>query len=809
MELKPLCDAVNVWYSRASAGMSIQTLRSGSNNNELARQMHIFFRALAMFAFRAFDCPHLSDGIASTADILTGGTEAASTANNSIMERREQAEAASFLRAVTQCTELGLKLCVYTNKQASRTSFVDDPGFRSSVWTVMAAMEPRLFLDPRPFWVGTAETNLARPLWQLYGRLFLLVGFEVQYRLRQERLGFEATDHLAPWVAKEYEQFDPERDRRPFRHPSQVGLGGDPEDDEFDPADAESWTMSMLFGCLDVLADEWNRALYTPAVLELVARCLMRYAMIGYIRTPPDLRVRAQQRGVRCVHDMPEYTVQGVHRARGWTGVHHEKYYDQGGAILRDILRDLCRAALVDVWVCQLTVTAATKRQRRQNPNPGDGPSRCLARRLYGTMIQRLRHMQTTDHENRSEPVDFEANRTDLLFMKAIVACLLGSFMNGPLRQQPKLEELEWMQEVSRRCFHAMATFLDGGSGAEAEKALSQSGVVQLILPGEIWRFANRWPNMGVTPVNILNGLRPRDMTLYQEQVMGQRISVLANTRGKTLPACLAPMVDHMVLETFRHIMRIVTTLEGTEAFPYFLIEPHQWPSILLKGSDDSVSPYWARFFRWTRLVQHVVSASHDDDDDDSHQQFSTDTWNRIYDTVARVLVDTGPTQLRGGVSEYPPFPQILLLGGRCFLWNPLAKPTSEGFHASEEAAEDPDEAAFRTLAPYWEQVRAWLSYPLLDVSSNATTMTVILWLYGRMFLVGSLLRRLDPENQNHRIAIGMGRAKLEMYQRLLERLLRDPNPEDSQPDTAGEDDQTVFYWEPMQITPTEPTNQE
>lgn len=799
MELKSLCDAVNVWYSRASVDELIQTLRS--NNNELVRQMHTFFRALAVFAFRAFHCPHLSDGIVSTADILTGGGAEAtiSTANNSIMERREQTGAASFLRAVTQCTELGLKLCVY--KQGGGARFVDDHGFRSSVWTIMAAMEPRLFLDPRPFWVGTAQTNLARPLWQLYGRLFLLVGFEVQYRLRQERLGgAEAAgpyddDEPASWVAEEYEGFDPERDRRPFRHPCQVGLGSDPEDDEYDPADAESWTMSMLFGCLDVLADEWNRALYTPAVLELVARCLIRYAMIGYIRTPPDLRARAQQRGVRCVHDMPEYTVQGVHRARGWIGVHHEVYYDQGGAVLRDILRDLCRAALVDVWVCQLTVTAHVT---EQNQNQRDGPSRCLARRLYGTMIQRLRHLQMSgDDGDRTEAVDFEANRTDLLFMKSVGVRMLGSFMNGPLRQQPKLETVEWMQEVSRRCFHAMAMFLDGGSGAEAEKTIGQSGVVQLILPGEIWRFANRWPNMGVTPVNILNGLRPRDMTLYQEQVMGQRISVLVSTRGRGLPACLAPMVDHVVLETFRHMMRIVTTLEGTEAFPYFLIEPHQWQSILLKEANDSDCPYRSRFFRWTRLVRHVVSSS------SSQQQFSARTWNRIYDTVARVLVDTGPTQLRGGVSEYPPFPQILLLGGRCFLWNPLAKPVPD-----EQA--DPDEAVFRALAPYWEQVRPWLSYPLLEVSTNATSMTLVLWLYGRLFLVGSLLRRLDPENQDHRIAMGMGRAKLDMYQRLLERLLRDPNLEQSDSGRGdGEDDQSVFYWEPMQITPAEPTNQE
>lgn len=803
-EIDALYKAIHIWFEHSRIALNVgqpppRAIREGLLLRKV-EELGVFFSALAKQAPKLFDCAHLHDGIASTSDLLTsggaGGDNQDSSAAGQIFECQEQARVASFLRATTQCIEFGLVLCIQQQQQLGREGLLSHQ-LCTAVWGIMAAMEPRLFLDPRPFWTGVGEPSVARPLWQLYCRLFLLTGFEIQHRFRQKRRAElnrqsraplqTGTDVQSEGIGEEEEEepFDPEKDRRPFRTPSDVGLGDGP-DDEYDPADAESWTMSMLFGCLDVMADEWNRAMYTTPTLALIARCLLRYAMIGYTRTSPAMVSLAQEQGTNPVHDMAEYTVRGIHQARGWIGVNHETYYDQGGATLRDMLKDLCIVALSDVWLQHLNQAA--------EPSQYDHwQRRCLARRLH----------EVVKRELESEP----DRGGGAAFSEPLFICCSEAGLLPPRQDTARLEDSEWMRLVTSRCFDAMAEFLDSGAGAEAEKAIGRSGVVHIVLPGEIWRFVHQWPNMGVTPVNVVNGLRSRDMTLYQDHLLSKRLSALARARGRQLPTCLSPLVDHLVWESFRHMLRLVTVRQGTEAFPHFLVEPHQWQSILLEFSSFETATghaVWKRFFRWTRLVQHVRS---------QHDELEpAGCWCQIMDTAARVLVDRGPSQLRGGVAEYPPFPQILLFGGRTLLWNPLAKPVPSPQHGEipfddeyddDDDDDDEDESLLWEWIPRVEDIRVWLGQPLIDVSSNAAPMTAILWLCGRIGVIVSILRRLDAGNQDHRAACLMGEGKLEMYHRLLTQLLRDP-------EEAGEDErEDIVFWEPMQIVSKDQTDME
>lgn len=837
MEFDKLCAAINVWFEKAVV------LNGGDSGSlaELGQELRIFFSALARQAPKVFDCTHLQDGIGtamgfSTTSAPSGeGTESA--AMDQILECQEQVRVASFLRATTQCAELGLRLCVCrlrgqqdVSEASSLLSLPIDQSTCNSIWNIMGVMEPRLFLDLRPFWAGTGDPSVAQPMWQLYVRLFLLTGFGVQHRLRKQRReelcrkraqrlapvypsGEAETDDGAdaesseqnPVAATAASAFDPERDRRAFRHPSDVGLGAGP-DDEYDPSDAESWTMSMLFGCLDVMADEWTDALYTTSNISLVSRCLLRYAMIGYTRTSPEMRKVARKYGTSPVHDMLEYTARGTHRAEGWIGVNVESYYGQGGAILRDMLGDLYRVVAADAWLSFLCCSGPYTQDRFYSATTW--AARCLAQRLYQVLAR---------EGGGGGGQSFDDDDEHLLVMHCFGAGLFGivgeSSCSDGLASLPRIETTECAQEVARRCFDAMAEFLAGGSGAEAEKAVGQSGVVHILQPGEIWRFIHRWPDRGVTPVNIVNGLRSRDMTLYQDHVLSQPLSALMRSRGRKLPACLAPLTDHLVLETFRHMLRLVTLREGTEAFPFFLMEPHQWRSVLLEFSSFETSTshaHWARFYRWTRVVQFVQQRHHRHGHGPSHDR--SFLWDAVMRTVAKILGDQGPQGLRGGAAEYPPFPQILMFGGRVFLWNPLAKPLPDDYwdiaYTDDDDDDDDEERVLQAWIPLLSEVRPWLAEPLVEVSTNAMPITVILWLCGRMMLVLCILRRLEPNQQVHSTVFTMGITKRDMYLQLLERLLHDPAEEEQEKAEAGADDGDdmdafVAGWEPMETDST------
>lgn len=440
-------------------------------------------RALARRADVALACPGLSAGVIQVTDKGAGPDQTVRCA-----ELRDQAGAVSFVRAASQCAEVGLGLCTRAARRGGIEAVSDIlDRVRPHIWPIMASAEPRLFWDPRPFWAGMdpLSPSGARVLWQLYVRLFLLACFDRYQQLRASRVAELAEkqqrDHQEQDKGEDGQDpgaGDPLAQRRPVRRPSEVGLGSGP-DDEQDDADAETWCvracfgfpffaltrkkiarpMSMLFGALDALSDEWNQALYSLPMIRLVARLLARYGMLGYARSSPATRARAEQQGDRCAHDLPEYTADPD--PFGWVSVDRESYYGEGGAALRDMLSDLCAAVHADARM-------ATKSHR------GGGDLGASLRTM--PLAQRLWLSLDPEQEAGGDPL--------------LLCCLQRGLL---MDHQTPLHSSPAMREGAQRCFASMHRFLQSGEAKEAEKCFVKSGVAQIMLPGEVWRFVHRW----------------------------------------------------------------------------------------------------------------------------------------------------------------------------------------------------------------------------------------------------------------------------------------------------------------------------
>ena len=783
--LAALCQAVHVWHARymqdnARGALSCthppEAAAALDCQQRYMREGTTLLQALSRRADAALSCKHIHDGLS-----LALVHETATTPEQ-CLELEEQARVVTFLRAVTQCTQVCLQLCIHNAKRkeepAQRHAFLDR--LCPSIWRIMAALEPRLFWDPRPFWTGTGDPSASMPVWKLYVRLFLLAGIRVQQQLRQQQIELLLAKQQAPAAHSDYPAFptraeeedeedaeveDTVSQRRPFRRPADVGFGPD-VDDEYDTRDAESWPMSILFGAMHAIADEWIHAAYTAANVRLVARCLLRYATIGFIRTSPEEQQRAARDNTRCVHDVPEYIVHGVGHAAGWIGVDHEMYYGQGGAVLRDILSDLAIVAHTDAWLRGVTYAE---------------PRRVQADIRAAPLAQRLHNILCT-----SAPPPDESVLMDRCWDSRL---LLPDTYRRPAHSMPAL------QEVAALVLGGIRQFLARDEAVEAEKAFQTSGLVHLIAPGEVWQFTKRWPHMKATPINIINALRPRDMTLYQNHVRTPQAFRVTEQLSDAPPRCLLPMMDHLVWESARHMFRVIgVTKEATEGFPGFLVEPHHLKSLL--ADDTSAAPFWGRFLVWTRLCRKAGREANRHGFSDA-----ADTWEHVMTRVARDIC--GTTSAVAG--KIPPFPQILLMQGRVLLWNPLAKPlpldvgvgektASESSSSSDEEMTydddgdedeqqqeeeeerevlrhlDPDgQWLYRSLGPLWLSLQDWTSAVLVDVSTDGAALIWVVWLVSRIACLTWLLRRA-PDCQS--LACRVCESRVHTYHTLLQELL-------------------------------------
>lgn len=274
---------------------------------------------------------------------------------------------------------------------------------------------------------------------------------------------------------------------------------------------------------------------------------------------------------------------------------------------------------------------------------------------------------------------------------------------------------------------------------------------------GVICAHANLRPDHGATPINVVNGLRDRDMMLYRDRVMIPGAVSLAADPSKSLPGCLSPLVDHLVWETARHMTRMVAVGEGTEALPGFLMERHhvKSPDSTARGQSGSETQVWARFGVWSALVSEGI---HDPRRSFAERQ---EQWEQTMRAI------TERAQLLGDI---PPYPQVLLLGGRVLIWNPLARPYDALFDS--DGVDDVDEDA-DDYEDYKEgcQLEEWAASPVVDASSDSAPMTLLLWLRGRRNLIEALMERVAPTT----LLYSTIRARSQVYEDLTAQWLHKP----------------------------------
>ena len=422
------------------------------------------FRALSRWGPKVFHCTEIPSGITTTKDVLT--LEQGKTVGSHLI-LYQKLSVVSFLRSATQLCAVSMDICIWNVSksvdelyQRQHHGITYQEWFQSMqlvLWSITGAIEPSLFLDPRPFWDSFASRgggnndddddsahrafvspatphgkkgalqSVGRQLWECYARLFLLTGFQIQRKLRKAREVFldemeklqhgnstttttGNSDHNTKSthrVTKDKVPFDLQSDRRPVRTLSDMGFGSS-SNDEFDDADVESWPMSVLFEALAVLSDEWNRTVYTPTIVAFVARCLLRYSMIDYIRTSPEMREFAEEYGMCCVHDLPEYSVESVGEKAGWLGVNHVTYHGHGGSTLRDILKSLCVVSHTDNWVALLSTGVGYNQQQESWKH------RSLAERLFHGLYLSLAENSTKNREGERTEEEEEEEEEEI-----------------------------------------------------------------------------------------------------------------------------------------------------------------------------------------------------------------------------------------------------------------------------------------------------------------------------------------------------------------------------------------------------------
>lgn len=338
------------------------------------------------------------------------------------------------------------------------------------------------------------------------------------------------------------------------------------------------------------------------------------------------------------------------------------------------------------------------------------------------------------------------------------------------------------MRAKSERCFASFQEFLESNEGSTAESCLMKSGVSAIIQPGEVHKFVRRWPDHGATPINVVNGLRPRDMKHYGNYVMetqgvGQ---VFSSAHRRGLPRCLVPLIDHMGWETARQMMRILAINDSTESFVSFLIDPNH--------VRDSATSTFA----------HSSTTTSDNNTITSWDRF------RMWSPTSELLSDPleGIVEKMNTVVEYPPFPAIVLMRGRVFIWNPYAPLMDIDVESTDrfrkyDAVDGHGDGYWRgngngvgenaAIDEDAEMIHMYLESPLLDMSEVAMPMTLYLWTLGRMCLMKTLLNGRHQSAADARYCFDsedvrsgsynlspalrkMGSARLSLYETLLKR---------------------------------------
>jgi len=506
--------------------------------------------------------------------------------------------------------------------------------------------------------------------------------------------------------------------------------------------DAERWPMSILFLAIDAISEAWERMQYSPRNVRLVSRIFLRYAMLGFAQTPNSVASDAQSKGYRYAHDEDQYCrlyrtsgsassvstePMTVEREGTSIGVNPETFYGPGGAVLRDVLGDLCTVAHADTWIAHLTYDAMVSPRSCTNAIAASFSTMPLARRLFEALDTYL----TEESSNDSLMGECKAR-------PSINVMILELWTMAPMRER------------SERCFESFQRFLGTSEASSAESCLMKSGVSAIIQPGEVYKFMQRWPDHGTTPINVVNGLRPRDMKQYGDYVMGDEgpVKVFSCANRKGLPACLVPLIDHMGWEMARQMMRIMAIHESTESFVSFLIEPNHVRAAAASVPQSSAS--WERFRVWSPTSEMLADP--------------------LEETVRKMNT----------VVEYPPFPAIVLLHGRVFVWNPYAPYMNTDVDFDFDDGDDDDDDGDDD-SEMRETLRTYLEYPLIDVSGDAMPMALYMWLVGRICLLKTLLGGENSENSDQesmrratypvcRQLRYTGEARLALYAALLKR---------------------------------------
>lgn len=657
---------------------------------------------------------------------------------------QEKLRAVQFLRAVSQCTEMALDVClVYMQKDSSSsdgeagnnnvTAFLDT--IRTAAWMIFASLEPKLFWDWDPFWTGTdPQITVHSIAWKLYVRLYMLVAFDrvqalqrIKSRIYHVRGNDKDDTGYGDEEEEQHADYHPHYTRRSIYTPRQLGIrartGMSVSSDAASmesavvvpymvEADMESWPMSVLFFAIDTISEAWQRMMYNTANVRFVARCLLRYATLSYARTPKRVATESEQSGCRYAHDDTQYCCPSADGE--WIAVDPDTYYGIGGSVLRDVLGDLCVVSHADCWVSSLT----------SPEEDGDAGSSLrlapLAERLLSALDTYIK-TSTADDDDDS----------------IVERCIANDNVNIIVADFHRMES---MKARARRCFAAFRQFLRSQEAAASERTLVESGVFPIIQPGEVWKFARCWPDHGATPITVVNAMRSRDMKQYEDNVMsgdlGSMFDVVDVGGGMEvgkMPRCLEPVVDHMGWETARQMLRMLAVHESTESMTTFLVEPYQIrASTVLPRAGSSIMENggaWERFRVW-------IDAGTDGD-----QLFR----DPIDELVSRITTFV----------EYPPFPAVLILRGRVLLWNPYAPHIDHCRHQQEESSDD-------------EWIVECLRSAVVDASDDSMAMTLYLWLLGRIALVNAVVG--DPAYRD-RIPVevkAMGDARLVMYRTLM-----------------------------------------
>ena len=647
-----LLEACHIWFQahlrRPSDSPSAYWAR-------LMFQTEGMFKSLANRAAETLCCDNLS---VPSEDVATHHHNHYHNQNMRASELEQKMRVISFLRALAQCGEIGLDLCKQAAKSRDKTETMAEAmenrvlnSLRPFLWRIMAELEPYLFWDARPFWTGLsknkAEATLSAGLsaWKVYVRLFILACFDQSQVLRTQRLASLNDRRRHEEEEEEEQEFDPRFHRRPIKQPTDLGLGSR-KDDEHDDGDAEIWPMSMLFSALDAMADEWTRTEYTGKMVRLIARCLLRYAVLAYARSSST-----KTKGLMSVHDMPDYCINLD--AAGLVGVDSQKYYGQGGAMLRDMLSDMCLISHADAWMYELSSASGHAVPMYH---------KALAPRLWLAMRMR------------------DGTNQDVLMQLCLQHNLIAEAPWPVVDGSHEGEEAK-----ATACFRAIHGFLSSPESRHAESCFTKTGIGHLIQPGEVWRFVNFWPHYRTTPLNVMNALRERDMTLYRDKVMIPGAASLVLKLSESLPGALIVLVDNLVWESVRHMMRMVSIEDATEGFTNFMLEKHHVKCRSTKS--------WEAFRVWSS----ASSSSNDVDDDDDDD---------VYKQTAILAV---------GIHVIPPFPQLILLGGRQFLWNPLSPVHHHGQASSPCVVTDISGVSAAVALEFWLQGRIAVTQTLMQ----------------------------------------------------------------------------------------------